>query len=77
MFKNVTLRLDEVILKDARRVAVENDQSLSRWMADLITKEISHDEYYIKARKRALKRLRKGLPLGGRPVSRELLHERG
>ena len=72
--KNVTLRLEEGILRDARHIAVENDQSLSSWVADLITETVRRSRSYDVARRRALRRMSKGLPLGGRPVSGRQLH---
>jgi len=37
MAKNVTLRLDEAVLRKARHAAVEEDKSLSERVAGLIT----------------------------------------
>ncbi len=36
MTKNITLRMDEELLRRAKHVAVEEDKSLSAWIADLI-----------------------------------------
>lgn len=78
MTKNVTLRLDETVLKQARHKAVEADQSLSRWLADLITRNVTRSDGYEKAKRRALKYMKEGLPMqsDGKPFSRESLHER-
>ena len=76
MTKNVTLRLEEAILKQARHRAVEADQSLSQWVAGLIAREVTGGPAYDAARRRALKRMRRGFDLGGKPIPRGQLHER-
>ncbi|HUS90664.1 MAG TPA: YlcI/YnfO family protein [Phycisphaerae bacterium] len=76
MTKNVTLRVDEAILKKARHQAVEADKSLSQWVIDLIAREVARDEAYEAAKRRALRRMERGLNLGGKPIPREELHER-
>ncbi len=76
MGKNVTLRLDELILRKAKHAAVEQDQSLSEWVAGLITQAVSKKARSFSAREKALKRLERGFHLGGSPLSREEVHER-
>lgn len=76
MNKNVTLRLDQAILRKARHAAVEQDQSLSEWVADLVTRATSEADRKQGARARALQRLHKGLHLRGTPISREETHGR-
>ena len=76
MTKNLTLRMDATLLKAARHRAVEADKSLSQWVTDLIAREVTRDDAYERAKQRALKRMQKGLPLGGKPIPREELHER-
>jgi predicted HicB family RNase H-like nuclease len=41
MSKNVTIRLDESIVRKCRHAAVEEDKSLSQWIADLMVREVS------------------------------------
>ncbi len=76
MGKNVTLRLDEAIIRKARHAAVEQDQSLSEWIAGLITHAVSKEDRLLPARERALRRMKSGFHLGGSPLSREEAHER-
>ena len=76
MNKNVTLRLDEAVLRKARHAAVEQDQSLSEWVAGLIARTTSESDRKQSARASALQRMRKGLHLGGTPLSREEAHGR-
>jgi hypothetical protein len=76
MNKNVTLRLDEVVIRKARHAAIERDQSLSEWIADLIAHAVSKTDRLLPARERALKRIQSGFHLGGSPLSRKEAHER-
>ena len=41
MTKNVTIRLDEAILKKCRHRAIEDDKSLSQWITDVLVKVVS------------------------------------
>lgn len=76
MPKNITLRLDERVLRKARLVAVRKNQSLSQWVTGLVLGNIGTDPEYEAARQEALGALEKGLHLGGKPPSRENLHAR-
>ena len=76
MTKNVTLRLEEAILKQAKHRAVEADKSLSRWVADLIAREVGRSSGYHEAMQRMLNRMERCFHLGGRPIPRDQLHER-
>jgi len=76
MTKNVTLRMDEAILRKCRHAAVDEDKSLSQWIADQLVKAVSAKEAYQETRKKALKRLEKGFDLGGTPLSRDEVYER-
>lgn len=76
MAKNVTLRLDDAVLRKARHMAVEQDRSLSQWMADLITQTVTDSDRFAGARKRALRHLDSPLRLGGKPLTREQAHGR-
>lgn len=76
MGKNVTLRLDESIIRKAKHAAVEEDRSLSEWVSRLITHAVSKKAWSTSARQKALKRLEHGFHLGGSPLAREEAHER-
>ena len=76
MGKNITLRLDESIIRKARHAAVESDQSLSEWVACLIADAVSKEDRVISAREKALKRMKRSFHLGGNPLPREQTHER-
>ena len=74
MSKNVTIRLDEAILRECRHAAVEEDKSLSQWIADALVKMVSAHDVKHAARERALKRLEEGFSLGGTPLTREEIY---
>ena len=74
MSKNVTIRLDETIVRKCRHAAVEEDKSLSQWIADLMVQAVTAADVHQDARARALKRLEKGFSLGGAPLSREEIY---
>ena len=74
--KNVTLRLGDGVLREARRIAVEEDKSLSQWVSDLIRKTTAADKAYGVAKKRALRRLKTGFNLGAKPLSRDEIYDR-
>ena len=76
MNKNVTLKIDESLLRKCRRIAVEKDKSLSQWITDLLVEVVTREERFARARAGALKRLQSGFRLGGRPLSRQESHER-
>ncbi|MFA6508771.1 MAG: hypothetical protein WCT14_21920 [Treponemataceae bacterium] len=76
MDKNITLKLDEDVLKLCRYDAVEHDKSLSQWVSDVLTERVKGLDDYRQAKERALERLNKGLKLGGTPLDRESAHER-
>lgn len=76
MDRNLTIRMKEDILKKCRFAAVEEDMSLSQWVAAQLEQVIRHREVRQKVRERAIRRLEKGLHLGGRPIDRDAAHER-
>lgn len=75
MTKNLTIKLDEALLRQARHQAVAVDKSLSQWVTDLIAEALASDGDYDRCRRRALRRLERGFKLGD-PLSREEAHER-
>ncbi len=74
MPRNVTIRLDEAVMKKCRHAAVDEDKSLSQWIADVLVKTVSTEDARREARERALKRLEEGYSLGGKPLSREEIY---
>ena len=76
MTRNVTLRVDEEILRECRFAAVEEDLSLSQWIVGRITEAIRHRKSFKSAKTRAARRLNTGFHLGSAPLRRDALHER-
>ncbi len=76
MARNLTLRLDDSVLRKARHLAVEEEKSLSQWVADLIAQSVARNQDYAAVRRRAVARLERGMRLGGKPLTREEAHER-
>lgn len=75
--RNVTLKLDEKVLTDARILAAERGSSVSRLLTEKLADLVASAKGYDRARKRAVARLCTGLDLGWkRPQSRDELHER-
>ena len=76
MIRNLTIRVDEKILTQARQEAVEGKKSLAQWLVDLMTEKLTHKESDQKAQQRALYHLNKGYHLGGKHLKREEMHDR-
>ncbi len=77
--QNVTVSLPRELVRRARHVAVERGISLSKLLAECVTRSLHHDEAYDAARARALARMDAGLPLGVGETpgwTRDELHER-
>ena len=72
--KNVTIRLDDSIVRKCRHAAIEEDKSLSQWIADLMVDAVSAADVQHASRERALRRLEKGFALGGTPLSRDEIY---
>jgi Family of unknown function (DUF6364) len=77
MKTNITLKLDEALLRDVKILAAENGVSISAMLAKQLEEIVGQRKGYETARKRALARLRKGMDLRWTPAkSRDELHER-
>ncbi len=76
---NVTVSLPHEILKQARHLAVERGTSLSGLLASCLEELVRNEPAYQQAKRRAVARMRKGVPMGvgERPTwTRDELHER-
>lgn len=80
MTKNITLRMDEELLRKAKHIAVEHDLSVSAWISQAVQeateKDSRKDFRYKEARAKALKVLENPGHYGGEKFSREEMHER-
>lgn len=77
MKANITLKIDENLLREARVLAAEEGSSISAIVAMQLKEAVRERKGYNQARRRALGRLRSGFNLKWKPVaSRDELHER-
>ncbi|HUP22343.1 MAG TPA: DUF6364 family protein [Thermoanaerobaculia bacterium] len=74
---NLTLKIDDALLREARVLAARRGTSLSRLAAEQLEELVRRDQSYEVARRRAVRRLERGLQLDwDPPASRDELHER-
>jgi hypothetical protein len=73
---NVTLKIDTELLREIKILAAREGTSISALMTELLANRVKRDLHYEQAKRRALARLREGLDLGGRPLSRDEIYER-
>ena len=76
MKTNVTIRMDETLLRKVRHRAVDEHLSTTRWIANVLEKATDVEENKDAIRHRALRRLESGFHMGGEPLGREQVHER-
>ncbi len=77
MLKNITLKIDDQILRRVRHLAVDENKSVSAWVSELIARALHEADEYEQVRREAIDSLHGGFHLGGRPLSREEVHDRG
>ena len=74
---NITIRIDADLARDASALAARRGTSLGRLVAEQLEALVRGEQIYAAARQRALARLRRGHDLGGgRPLSRDVVHDR-
>lgn len=77
MKQNITLAIDQKLLRAARAVAAERGTSISAMLADELRAKVEQQERYEQARQLALAMLDKPWHLGGQGIGdREALHDR-
>ena len=76
MTKNITLRMDEQLLKDVKHIAIERDMSVSAWITQAVEKATKKDVRYEEAKDFALKAMEEAPAYGGKLFTRDELHER-
>lgn len=75
--RNITLSIDEGILKQARVVAAERGESVSAMLRRELVQLVEEQFGYSSARERATRRLKRGTSLGTKRLpAREELHDR-
>jgi hypothetical protein len=73
---NITFAIDLVLLEKARAFAARRGISVSALLADKLRELMADDARYAAARRRATALLKTPAELGGKPYSRDALHER-
>ena len=73
---NLTVQLDEEVVRRARIVAARRGTSVSQLVARELTDLVEEDARYEDARRRAAQLLETAVPRGGRSWTRDELHER-
>jgi hypothetical protein len=77
MARNITLSLDEEIIREARVLAAQQGISVSAFLRRELGRLVEDQRGYAKARDAALRRLARGQSFGGRALpSRDELHDR-
>jgi len=72
---NLTVEIDDALLREARLLAARRGTSLSRLAAEQLEELVRRDQSYEVARRRAVRRLERGLQLDwDPPASRDELH---
>ncbi len=74
---NLTVKLDDALLRSIRIVAAKRDTSISALLAEYIQENVRDDKRYEEAREHALAILRDAKPLHWeKPASRDELYDR-
>ena len=76
MRQNLTVSLDKQLIRKLRVIAAEQSTSISGLLSDELRRLVERAEQYDNAKRRALKSLETGLHLGGKPATRDELHDR-
>jgi plasmid stability protein len=78
MGRNLTINLDEGVIRKAKILAAKRGLSVSALLRSEILRLVEEEEAYQAARESARRRLAKGSRLGGGPLpKREELYDRG
>lgn len=74
---NITVKVTAALARDARVLAAQKGTSLSRLVADQLQTLVNGDQAYAAAKRRALRKLKRGYDLGWKaPTNRAVLHDR-
>ena len=75
--RNVTIALDEKLLREARRIALERSTSLNAMIREFLTELTERESRALEARRRILELCRQSrAEVGARTWTRDELHER-
>jgi predicted transcriptional regulator len=76
MRQNITVTLDKDLLGKLRVIAAARATSVSGLLRAELTRIVEQHDQFEAAKRRALADLDQGFDLGGRPTSRDELHDR-
>ena len=76
MRQNLTIAIEQDLIRRAKVLAAERGKSISRLLPDELQRLVDDQASYLRAKESALAEIDAGLRLGGRIVSRDELHER-
>ncbi len=77
MRTNITLRIEQQLIREARILAAERGTSVSRMLEKQLEELVRPEKGYEAARRRALRRIETGYDLGWTPPQdRDELHDR-
>lgn len=76
MTANITLRLDEKLLRRLRHIAVDRNLSLSAWVTEVLSRAADELDGFEPARRRALMALKDPVPVVSGPLTRDEAHVR-
>lgn len=75
--RNITVQLDEELIREAKILAAKRSTSLSQFLADQIARAAEAHQAREAARPRAVTLMREGFAMGGPPYAdRQELHDR-
>ena len=73
---NLTLKIDDQeLIRKAKVLAAENRTSLSAMVRRYLEDLVERNEDYERARKQAIKNMRQGLRMGGKPLGRNEVYD--
>ena len=77
MKTNITLRMEQQLIREARILAAKRGTSVSGMLARQLEELVRAEKAYEAARRRALRRIEKGYDLGwAPPEDRDEIHDR-
>ncbi len=76
MKRNLTVQLDDEVVRQAKIVAAKRGTSVSGLVTQELQRLVEADERYEDARRRAQRTLARTIPRGGRGWERQELHQR-
>lgn len=77
MSSNITLRLDDKVIRRIKHIAVERNTSVSAWVGELVKQAVDELDGFEDARQRALRCMARPVSVSSADVlSREQRHER-